>query len=246
MSASEKTKPTPQTDTAATQVVERLQGRVDALDNGRVFGWVWHPGHPEQRVEVTLMAGEDAVLTATADKARIDLRRNGIGDGRHAFEISVPDQLLGEAQASLKVVAIHPETGAVQDLAIPTVEQRSIEMAASTPFNAIMDRMDILIALQREAHRDRLKALKAAEEAPAMSEEGLTLDALRAEQETMTAQIRELEVCLVRLDGTLAGLSGTMSNLAERDRHSVRPHLMLLALGTGFIAGVAACAGMGL
>jgi hypothetical protein len=89
------------------QAMTALRGRVDAVDGNRVFGWAWHPERPRERIAITIFAGDDAVASAVADRPRIDLRRNGVGDGAHAFDIELETAVDGP----LRALAKHPDGG---------------------------------------------------------------------------------------------------------------------------------------
>ena len=68
----------------------RPSGRVEDVSPTKVRGWVWNAREPDARLQVTVIRGDQAVRTGTADIFRKDLLRSGIGDGRHAFAIDLP------------------------------------------------------------------------------------------------------------------------------------------------------------
>lgn len=76
-----------------------LQGFIDAIERGIVYGWAWNPQRPGERVAVEILHGGTALGTATADLYRDDLVELEIGDGRHAFQFdtagSLPDGVTG-------------------------------------------------------------------------------------------------------------------------------------------------------
>ncbi len=61
----------------------RLNGRVDALDGNRLHGWIWDEMRPDQAMSAQALSlmPTRIVGETVADQSRIDLRRNGIGDG---------------------------------------------------------------------------------------------------------------------------------------------------------------------
>lgn len=71
-----------------------MQGFVDDVRNGYVDGWAADPGRPGDRIAVVIAVDGVAVGTAVADILREDLVDAGLGDGRHAFRIRLPDHLL--------------------------------------------------------------------------------------------------------------------------------------------------------
>jgi len=70
-----------------------LQGFIDGVDNGRVFGWAFDRNAPDRRVAVQLRRDGELVDEAVADRRRGDLIANGVGDGAHAFELPLPGDL---------------------------------------------------------------------------------------------------------------------------------------------------------
>ena len=88
-----------------TEAPSQIQGRLDAIEGRRLFGWVWDRAYPSERLLVRILLEGRMVVSATADLPRVDLRRNGIGDGGHAFEVELPEALAG-VTASLTVVAV--------------------------------------------------------------------------------------------------------------------------------------------
>jgi ubiquinone/menaquinone biosynthesis C-methylase UbiE len=81
-------------------------GFVDAIDGGRVSGWVWDKSQPERRLTISISVAGRVVGQTEASLPRPDLAEAGIGDGRHAFEFAfqgtLPD---GEADA----IAVHSD-----------------------------------------------------------------------------------------------------------------------------------------
>ena len=73
-----------------------LQGFVDAIERGVIYGWAWNPQRPEDVVEVEILLGRRVLAVVAADSFRADLVELEIGDGRHAFEYTIPDELVGQ------------------------------------------------------------------------------------------------------------------------------------------------------
>ena len=105
-----------------------LEGRVDAIDQNRLFGWVWSPERPDVRVDVVIRLNGHALIRIKAENERVDLRRNGIGDGKHAFEAELPDAALASAE-NISVCAVIPETGEEIDLRIPSQSEQEAHTA---------------------------------------------------------------------------------------------------------------------
>lgn len=72
-----------------------LQGFIDAIERGVVYGWAWNPRQPMERVDVEILHGETQLTTVRADLFRDDLVDLEIGDGQHAFEYTLPEELIG-------------------------------------------------------------------------------------------------------------------------------------------------------
>ena len=70
----------------------RVKGHVDLMADGIVAGWVYAGPDAAQPCIVKAMVGDHVVGVATASDFRQDLTDAGIGDGRHAFRLSIRDQ----------------------------------------------------------------------------------------------------------------------------------------------------------
>lgn len=90
-----------------------LDGYVDAVTDGKVFGWAWDRERPTDRLEVTLTADGATVAVGLADQLRTDLAGSGIGDGAHAFALDLPEGTEAEA---VTVNVRSATTGAVRTL----------------------------------------------------------------------------------------------------------------------------------
>jgi len=69
-----------------------FEGRVDRIENGWVLGWAWHTEMPNAPIEIDVYLDGDKVATAKAALYRPDLERAGKGDGRHGFEVALPQR----------------------------------------------------------------------------------------------------------------------------------------------------------
>jgi SAM-dependent methyltransferase len=66
-----------------------LQGFVDGFDDGVLFGWAARPGD-SRPVTVEILRDGRSLGTAVASLYREDLKKAGIGAGRHGFEFRLP------------------------------------------------------------------------------------------------------------------------------------------------------------
>ena len=223
----------------------KLQGRVDALENGRLLGWAWDASHPTDRMTIHIFHDGERVLSKTAEAERIDLRRNGIGDGAYAFDIELP-QAVAAAPDGLSVVAESPLDKSQLKLPRPSAEERAAEAAVAMPLALVMEKLDRLIAAQRQSavgQRDATVLLRETVQridtlASTEGELGEAMGILRKGQGDLEQRVKELEVFLLRFDGTLKSFDDRLTVLGERSRSSIKIHLLLLATLLGVICGM--------
>jgi radical SAM protein with 4Fe4S-binding SPASM domain len=67
------------------------EGHLDVIQNSRIFGWAWRADLPDDPISVNLYVDEARLSSAVAGRYREDLERAGKGNGRHGFELSLPD-----------------------------------------------------------------------------------------------------------------------------------------------------------
>ncbi|MDJ1159982.1 hypothetical protein QNA08_17350 [Chelatococcus sp. SYSU_G07232] len=229
-----------------------IHGRMDAIDGARLFGWVWDRAHPDERLQVRVLLGGRMVASGVADRPRIDLRRNGIGDGAHAFEVQLPDFAMQQTE-QLSVVAVSPSTGQEVMLRVPSQDERAAEAAVSAPLARVLDQLDVLIAAQRRSQiiqREAAEILRAtAEEVEKLSstEDGIgaALEVVRANQDELSRRVSDVEVFLMRFDRTLADFDERIRDLAAAADRPMRRAVTLLA-ALGAISAVAAIAAVAL
>jgi hypothetical protein len=235
--------------TAAKEVVAaeetRVRGRVDAVDGHHLFGWVQDDAHPGDRLTVEVSLDGRVVATGLADRPRIDLRRNGIGDGGHAFDLPLPDEALA-ARGRLVVTAISPATGARAPLPVPGAAELAAEAVIATPLAGILDRLEVLVAAQRKlilSQRDLL-AGQAANDASNLADRSGEIEALlataRVAREETAARFDAMDVFLLRFDATVAGLDERVGHL----RRDVAAPLRRMLVAVGGLAGVATLAAL--
>ncbi|HVQ39678.1 MAG TPA: phytanoyl-CoA dioxygenase family protein [Pyrinomonadaceae bacterium] len=83
---------------------EGFDGFIDHVDEDFVVGWAWNPKLPSAPIE--LEGRIDGVVFSRweAGLYRADLEQAGKGDGRHAFEISLPPALKDGQQHQFRIV----------------------------------------------------------------------------------------------------------------------------------------------
>lgn len=171
-----------------------VAGYVEALTATAALGWVWTPGQAEP-LPVELHLGAEVVAKAIADGPREDLLRSGIGEGRHAFSLAVPEALRARL-AELRVVACTPD-GAVVPLGNPPVEDGLNERLAQ-----LTRGMEVLVGSQRVLHR----IVQAALLAPAQSGPA-SLAEIAVTQAALQESTATLELFVVRLEQAMVGLT---------------------------------------
>ncbi|WP_262270811.1 hypothetical protein [Microvirga yunnanensis] len=217
----------------------QLQGRVDAIEGRRLYGWVWDRARPTERLLIRITLNGAIIASATADMPRVDLRRNGIGDGGYAFEVELPDGV-GQGTAGLAVMATSPSTGEELVLQPPSQDERAAEAAINAPLNRVFDRLDLLIEAQRRSQvlqREAVESLRgtSAQIGEIVGEENgiaAALDAVRANQSDLAKKISDIEVFHMRFDRVLADFGKQIDDLGSSvDRPMKRAVTLLMAFG---------------
>ena len=218
-----------------------VNGRVDAIDQGRVFGWAFDPAEPHRRVAIRVILDGKTIAEAAADRDRPDLRRNGIGDGKHAFEIMLPEPAVSRA-SDLVVVAVNGPDNE-QALRVPRPDEQAAEALISAPLTKVLDRLDVLMAAQRQLQVSQRSFIRTQQiddsgeaETVGLVDISSAVASLRTE---ITQRLSDLDVHLMRLDGVVAGMEKTLSGLQKRSNGELKPLLLLLFVLVGFAAGAA-------
>lgn len=219
-------------------VPARMNGRIDALDGNRLHGWLWDEARPEERLKVRLMLGERVVAEVVADQSRIDLRRNGIGDGRHAFSMELDDATVA-ARDRLTVTGLSPSTGSDIELRLPAPAELAAEAAIAVPLARFFDRVEALIALNRRGQLAQKELVEKLDEMSArMTASNVTRDeaAESARADHISQRLSELDVFLMRFDTTMRGFDERLTSIRKEAQRPFRQATILL----GSVAGLAA------
>ena len=134
-------------DTAPSTAAD-IHGLAERAGRASVFGWAMDASRPGHRLQLELRLGDSVISTGIADRPRPDLEANGIGDGRHAFELPVePEKLQRLAEFRLFGLAADgsrhripmrvprpaaPPPSAAPSMAAEDVERLKAELAALT------------------------------------------------------------------------------------------------------------------
>jgi hypothetical protein len=172
-----------------------LQGLVDNALPDRLFGWAWSPAAPADRLTIEARLGGASVHVTTADLARPDLAKAGIGDGCHAFEIPLEPEWIAR-RAELSIVA-RAADGA--EMVLPLRLRRPAGEPAEAPQQRAVE---ALVAGQRRLHED-LRAIAARLPDPAAQD---ALPALEQSHRDLTERLDALALWLTRLDERLAAM----------------------------------------
>ena len=164
-----------------------VTGYVEATTAATVLGWAWKPSH-EAPLTIELQLGGETVSETVADQLRDDLARSGIGTGRHAFVLPVPEAYC-DRLSELRVVARTPD-GAAVPLGAPPKEDGVVEV-----LTRLQRGMEMLVGSQRVLHRNLQAALLTRPEPDKAASSG----SARVEEEIAT-----LELFVVRLEHALA------------------------------------------
>ncbi len=217
----------------------RLNGRVDALDGSRLHGWIWDETRPDEAMTVRLYCDGKLVCEAKADLSSIDLRRNGIGDGWHAFSMDLDEALLA-ARARLTVIGVSPTTGSELELRLPAPDELAAEAAIAVPLSRFFDKVEVLIALNRRGQLAQKELSEKLDRIAARLEENHALaEAAKVDAETQSEIARrlgELDVFQLRFDGTLRGFDERLAAIRKEARAPLRQVTVIL----GFLSGLAA------
>ncbi|OYR10286.1 hypothetical protein [Brucella grignonensis] len=222
------------------QRTEAMKGRVDAIEEGRLYGWAFDPSYPTERLIIRVLLDDKPIAEAPADKDRPDLKRNGIGDGMHAFEVMLPQ--FAVARAGELVVVAANATGAEQKLRVPKPDEQAAEALIAAPMTRILDKLDMLMAAQRQLQVNQRSLQRAAPTIDSAGNASSTdlldiagsVDALRTD---LHQRMTELDVHIMRMDGVVAGLEQRMEDVRKRSSGDIKVLFVLAAVLTGFVAG---------
>lgn len=168
-----------------------IQGVVDNVSAGRIFGWAWNPSQPQERVTIELRLGQETVAQTLAAQERSDLQGAGVGDGFHAFELRLTPELI-QRRAEIFVVA---RTADGLEVPLPILGARRVLAAVPDqggPPGATLSRSVQMLSGAQRALQEQIADLN-----------GRLPDGNAALQD-LTARLGTLEMWCMRLDERLA------------------------------------------
>ena len=201
-----------------------IQGLVDNVQGGRVFGWAWNPARPGERVTIELRLGAETVATTQAAAERADLQGAGVGDGHHAFDFALKPEWIAR-RADLFVVARAADG---LEAPLPLLGARPALAVVPDPPNApalTLTRAVQTLAREQQAIQERVHV--------ALQRLG-DVAAGTAALEDFQARVETLEAWCLRLDDRLAALT-------DAEKPTITPRRTLdvwqIVLGVAVVAG---------
>jgi phytanoyl-CoA hydroxylase len=82
-----------------------FEGFVDRIEDGWILGWAWQPASPNTPIEIDVVVDGVVACTGRAALYRPDLEKSGKGNGQHAFELRLPEELKDGQRHQLRIVA---------------------------------------------------------------------------------------------------------------------------------------------
>ncbi|EWY39688.1 hypothetical protein N825_06055 [Skermanella stibiiresistens SB22] len=217
-----------------------IEGRIDAITGGKLYGWAWDRARPSDHLEVEIRVGDRLVTTVFANQPRDDLKANGVGDGCHSFELALE---LAEGETPI-ALARSPVTGDMAPLRMPS----DVETVAENVIGPVLLRLSALMdATQRNQQtvlRGLRELLKQGQAAPANDQRNdARIDGIVAAQEELQRQVSGIEVFLLRIDESLHDLNVSLKQrpAASADK---RVWIALSCLAAAVVATGAAMAWM--
>jgi hypothetical protein len=216
---------------AMAPALPEIVGYVEAATGDRILGWAWAPATPELRISIELRLGDDIVANTVADLPRADLASNGIGDGRHAFDVMIPTEVRNRS-AELLVFARAGDGDAFPIGATPAANGLSDQVAK------LLRGVDMLLNSQRLIHRGLQAALTGTQgkEAEPVAAALTRMAELQAGTE---AQLSAVETFVVRLDEHLSRLSPADAKSPDTATRFPQPVLWALGIsGTALLVSI--------
>ena len=181
-----------------------VTGYVEAVTETAALGWVWQPGSSD-RLTVDLRLSEQVLSQACADGMREDLARSGIGDGRHAFTLPIPEGLRSRAN-EMRVFVVR-EGGPAIALDAPPAPP----VVNADRLTDLQRGVDMLVGSQRLIHRNLQAALL--QQTPSLT--GALAD-ISAAQAGLQESIATFELFAVRLEQALVSREAPVSAVPAR------------------------------
>lgn len=212
-----------------------LEGCLDAVSEGKVFGWVWDRERPQDRMAVELWQGEATVATGVADLRRADLAGSGMGDGAYAFEIALPEGCDAEA---LVVRARSPSTSKVTILALRPTPQMDDLPSDLQRLQASMHGLALVQKQTVNAVHVVVRELRDASGEGRLAAIERRLAELATGQQALGKQLESAEVFLMRFDGLLRQLDAKLAARPALRNSAAVKAVAVLCVAFGAVAAI--------
>lgn len=229
-------------------------GYIDEFQEDRVYGWAWDRRRPDHRMEIQIWLGDRPIATTIADRARGDLRMNGVGDGMHAFEVALPEASPDNVAKPIRVFAKSATGDLVELQRRPVPEDTNMKGPLEASLRRIFDELEMLRVMQNRLGRATQATLgdlrRLSGSADSSARAGATVqsaDEMRAVQSLQTVTLERLgsiEGYMLRLDSTLADLAARVDVLAKRPDERRVPGWALVTVIAAATAAVCAAAAL--
>jgi hypothetical protein len=206
-----------------------ITGYVDELREDRVWGWAWDRRSPSLRVEIQVWIGDNPVATALADRARADLKANGVGDGQHAFEIALPEATAETVSLPIRVMAKAPGGELIELERRPPPSAEAASQPIDAALRRIFDELEHVRLAQRalgKAAHATLGDLRKLSSSEARSQANLEAAADASVAERLAA----IESVLMRVDASLADLAHELETAARPAESARMPYWLYAAV----------------
>ncbi len=175
-----------------------IHGLAERAGRNSLLGWALDGSRPGHRLQLELRLGDQVISTGLADRSRADLEANGIGDGRHAFELPVAPELVHRV-AEFRLFGLAAD-GSKRRIPMRVRRPEPLPPAAVVPAPAPAPAPGLA-----QEHFDRLKA-DVATLAQRLKQvpDGKALDDLIAQHAALAGQVRGLSAALEQRLASLA------------------------------------------
>lgn len=176
-----------------------LDGCVDAVADGRLYGWAWDRERPDDRLAVEVRKGEAVLAVGIADRPRPDLAASGIGDGAHAFELDLPT----EAGEEVTVTVCSSTTGESLQLVMRQAPQLDDVPEELQRVTATVHNLSLVQKETATAVLGVLKEMRDKRGSAQITQLEETVAEIAAGQQALQKRFETVEVFLLRFDTLL-------------------------------------------
>jgi len=84
--------------------IKRVLGNIESFEQGYISGWIHDTEDSSRRVEFDVFENNTKIASGIADKERVDLFQNDLGDGCYGFTLRLDDSILDGRNHTLHIV----------------------------------------------------------------------------------------------------------------------------------------------